>query len=93
MASSSQWGPPLWSFIHSICNFNFEENERFVLQTIENLKALRGAIPCHKCRDTYDRYLQELDTINKNEPYVLYKWSIRLHNEVNRKLGKQLFIE
>ena len=93
MASTTQWGPPLWAFIHSMCNFNFEDNERFNIQTIENLKALAGAIPCHKCRKMYETYLTELDTLDYQEPYALYKWSIRLHNAVNGKLGKPIFNE
>jgi Erv1 / Alr family len=93
MTSTTVWGPHLWAFIHCICKFNFEDNERFVLQTIENLKSLAGAIPCHKCRHIYEKYIEELDSLDKKEPYVLYKWSVRLHNEVNKKLGKPVFTE
>lgn len=91
MSGSNEWGPPLWHFIHALCKFNFENNEPYVTRTIQNLKALSGAIPCEKCRDHYNQSLKELDTINPRTPWVLYEWSIKLHNEINAKLGKPPF--
>jgi hypothetical protein len=89
MASTQQWGPPLWNFIHALCNFHFEENnEHHVKHAIECLKALKGAIPCYKCQAFYGENLKELDTINPTEYRALYNWSVRLHNAVNEKLGK-----
>jgi hypothetical protein len=93
MSTTTEWGPPLWKFIHTICNFDFADNKPYVIRTIENLKALSGAIPCYKCRLLYDEKLKQLDTIDPSESLVLYKWSIELHNEVNKKLNKPIFIE
>lgn len=88
------WGIHLWGFIHTISIIDYENNEPYVIKIIENLKALSGAIPCHKCIALYEEHLKKLDGtdgtdgIAKTESMVLFKWSVDLHNAVNRKHQK-----
>jgi len=87
----SHWGIHLWGFIHTITIIDYENNEIYVSKTIENLKALTNAIPCHKCIALYKEYLEKLDNIDKTESMVLFKWSVDLHNAVNKKHNKMEF--
>ena len=82
------WGPILWTFIHTICVIDFENNEHYVTQTISNLQALGPVIPCHKCRGLYEEHLKKLESIDRKESMVLFRWSWELHNAVNVKLNK-----
>jgi hypothetical protein len=82
------WGPSLWKFIHTICIIDFENNEPYVTQIISNLKSLGPVIPCHKCQALYEDHLKKLDTIDRSESMVLFKWSWELHNAVNIKHNK-----
>lgn len=82
------WGPHLWGYIHTICIIDFENNSEYVEKTIRNLIELTHAIPCPKCIELYIDHLQKLDTIDKTESMVLFKWSVELHNAVNRKMRK-----
>lgn len=85
----NHWGPYLWGFIHTITIIDYQQNEPYVIKTIENLKGLINAIPCHKCIALYEEYLKKLDEIDTKESIVLFKWSVDLHNAVNRKHQKQ----
>lgn len=83
------WGTYLWGYIHTICIIDFQDNQPFVDKTIANLIELKNAIACPKCSKFYGEYLEKLDTIDKTESMVLFKWSVDLHNAVNRKMGKE----
>jgi hypothetical protein len=91
MSHPSAWGPPLWKFIHTICNF--EKNDEFSFKIRDHLKILEGVIPCEVCRTSYSEKIKELDTLDLTKPWALYNWTIDLHNHVNRKIGKPLWIE
>lgn len=82
------WGTYLWSYIHTICIIDFQNNTEYVEKTIKNLIELKDAIPCPKCINLYTIYLEKLCRIDKKESMVLFKWSVDLHNEVNQKIGK-----
>jgi hypothetical protein len=83
-----QWGPALWNFIHTISITNSIEqsnNIRNMLQHIYNI------IPCPSCTDLYKLHLTFLYTIDLSQPLSLFKWSVDLHNAVNKKLNKPIW--
>lgn len=87
----NHWGHHLWSYIHTICVLDSEEccgNENLGRQFVASLKALLHVIPCDICADMYSKHLPELDTLDLTKPMVLFDWSWRVHNMVNKKLGK-----
>jgi hypothetical protein len=87
------WGPKLWFFIHTIA-LNFPENPTFEQKKsyesfFENLKYI---IPCDKCRLHYTQR-QQVNPVSKylTDPNALFKYTIDLHNEVNKSLGKRIY--
>jgi hypothetical protein len=87
------WGPKLWFFIHTIA-LNFPENPTFEQKKyyesfFENLKYI---IPCDKCRLHYTQR-QNINPVSKylTDPNALFKYTIDLHNEVNKSLGKRIY--
>lgn len=82
------WGPHLWGFIHSITIIDYESNETYNKNIREVLRELRDCFPCPTCKETYKKYIDKLDLLDMRHPMVLFKWSVDLHNEVNRKLNK-----
>lgn len=82
------WGHHLWGYIHTICIIDCGNNSELADKTIKNLIELTHAIPCPKCIHLYSDHLQKLETIDKAESMVLFKWSVELHNAVNRKMRK-----
>jgi hypothetical protein len=82
------WGPYLWGFIHTISIIDYENSETYNKNIKDVLKELKDCFPCPTCKDTYKNYLDKLENVNIKEPMVLFRWSVDLHNEVNKKLNK-----
>lgn len=80
--SKQHWGNPLWSFIHSIClDINID-----VVITKNVLVNLQNCIPCYKCKNKYIPHMSILDQLTTKEE--LFKWSVDLHNEINKYFFK-----
>ena len=87
------WGPKLWFFIHTLA-LNFPINPTFEeVKSYETFFVnLKYIIPCDKCRLHYTQR-QEINPVSKylTDPNTLFKYTIDLHNEVNKSLGKRVF--
>ena len=87
------WGPNLWVFIHSIA-LNFPNNPSF--EEIKNYESffenLKYIIPCDKCRLHYRQRLND-NPVSKylTDSNALFIYTIDLHNEVNKSLGKRIY--
>lgn len=88
------WGKHMWYTIHFIAMDYPEqptsEDKRNFQVFFENLHTV---IPCYKCSVNYIKHLHELpinsEALKSNEG--LFKWTVDLHNIVNRDLGKQVW--
>ena len=85
------WGKYLWSFLHtmSICDFDSgETNFRIQGPIKNNIKMLTNSIPCNSCKEHFIKNLSNIDTLDLNKSNILFYWTVDLHNEINKKLGK-----
>ncbi len=84
----TKWGPHLWFFMHTI-SFNFPENPNFKNKVEYNdfYNSLKNMIPCELCKTHYIQYL-EVSPPDLSGRSALVKWTIDLHNKVNKQLGK-----
>lgn len=80
------WGPPLWTFMHTL-SFNYEKNPTKVdKQNMFNFfDSLRHVIPCETCRNHYDEFFKK-NNIQKalNSRDELIDWVLACHNNVNK---------
>lgn len=84
------WGPYLWAFIHTITIIDLgQDNIKHNSNALDVLYGLQNCIPCLKCKDKYVKQLEKLADVNLDERMVLFRWSVDLHNEVNKKLNKE----
>ena len=79
MVGKSTWGPPLWRFIHSFALHKSKAETRRMLYGVIQL------LPCDECRRHYIKYITEFPPSGD-----LFEWTVRLHNSVNRRLGKHV---
>jgi hypothetical protein len=87
-----EWGKHLWGYIHTICIIDNDDPNTTRQQTDHVIKCLRGlsdSIICSKCAEHFKISLENFMTstdICRN--MALFEWSVNIHNEINRKLGK-----
>lgn len=85
------WGPFVWASIHLICLGAPERfdgsNQAPYLQFFQNLPYV---LPCQKCKEHLLEHLKShsLDAAVSGGRSTLFRWSVDLHNIVNRSLGK-----
>ena len=82
------WGPMFWNFLHCIPNELTLENK---CMFIAMFKKLSYVIPCNVCKLHYIQFYEK-NPLPKNLTIInLKKWVLKLHNDINKKLGKVEF--
>lgn len=85
------WGPPLWISIHNVA-LGFPENPTTAdrEQYRQFYELLGYVIPCQKCATNYRQHTSDLPIdqflYNRKD---LFRWTVLLHNIVNKSLGKR----
>ena len=93
MNNNNIWGPPAWTFLHTV-TYNYPENpteddKRNFYNFFMNLQYV---LPCEKCKEHYKQNIQKYDLKNSlGSRQELVKWLIDLHNDINRDNGKQVW--
>ena len=89
---TSVWGPIMWHSMHTI-SFNYpveptiDDKEKYM----SFYKSIGNVLPCRYCRDNFRKNLEKvpitMETMNSRE--TLSRWLYKLHEEVNKMLGKE----
>lgn len=87
------WGPCAWVFIHSLAAAvgNADLEKQMIEQFHIILKLMKDVLPCKHCRQSYEKFLDEIlrKNWNKEDPSIrvdLFHITYELHNKVNQKL-------
>ena len=84
------WGPATWTFFHVLGEKL--TNDKLVKPIIELIKQICSCLPCPVCREHSTLILKNYslyDKINTIKDLKRFIWEF--HNQVNKKLGKQLY--
>ena len=93
MQSAADWGPSLWKSIHFIAlgyPDNPSQSDRYDYKNFYT--SLGKVLPCMRCSRHYEQHLESLpihDYLDTQDR--LFEWTVRLHNAVNRDLGKPTY--
>ena len=89
--SPNVWGPFFWHTIHIVA-IGYPKNPTYTDKKCakEFYESLAFLLPCSVCREHYKEHLAE----NPLTPFLdsrtdLIKWTINIHNKVNKSLGKK----
>jgi len=87
------WGPHLWYSIHFIALGYPNEASNIDKQNYKNFYInIPNIIPCEECSkhfiDSLNNYQIDNYLDNKNK---LFEWTVIIHNEVNKLLGKKIW--
>jgi hypothetical protein len=86
------WGRHMWYSIHFISlsypDIPSTDDVRYYKSFFENLHQV---IPCYKCSVNYVKHLNErpLELSDLKNSITLFKWTVDIHNIVNRELKKK----
>lgn len=87
MAVISKLGPGLWYSIHFMALRALDPNEK--MGFVAYINALVEDFPCQECVQHLREYLSKHPLINYwHLELGMFQWSVGLHNDVNRRLGK-----
>jgi hypothetical protein len=91
----SVWGPIFWHTIH-VTALAYPENPSYAQKRAakEFYESLAHLIPCPKCRDHYQTHLQKMPiTPHLDRRADLFRWTVEVHNTVNKVLEKPIVKE
>jgi Erv1 / Alr family len=77
------WGPNLWGTLHLLCLAG--------TITPNFVQEFAKVIPCPMCAGHFAEVLKENPFPDSDDPLVLFRWSVHIHNLVNARLGKPIF--
>jgi hypothetical protein len=89
------WGPFFWHTIHIIAlGYPMEPSHAHKKAAKEFYESLKILIPCPICKEHYIAHLEKYPlTPHLDRRTDLFRWTVLLHNEVNKALGKRPFTE
>lgn len=93
MNNNNIWGPPAWTFLHTV-TYNYPENptEDDKRNFYNFFMNLQHVLPCEKCKAHYKQNIKKYDLKNNlGSRQDLVKWLIDLHNDVNKDNGKPIW--
>lgn len=93
--SPNCWGPIFWSTIH-IAALAYSQKPSYGEKKAakEFYEALQFMLPCPMCREHLKNHLIKYPiTPHLDRREDLFKWTVMLHNEVNKSLNKPIFTE
>lgn len=84
------WGKFIWTSIHIIALGYPDKPTQLDKQNYkEFLTNFWKVIPCYKCSQNYQVHLKELPIDEYlTDNLTLFEWTVKLHNIVNKQLGK-----
>jgi hypothetical protein len=80
--SPDVWGPNLWGTLHLLC-LTGTITPNFVQE-------YATVIPCPMCAGHFAEILKENPLPDSDDPLVLFRWSVHVHNLVNARIGKPI---
>ena len=73
----------MWGTLHLLCLAG--------TITPNFVQEFAGVIPCPMCAGHFAELLKENPFPDSDDPLVLFRWSVHVHNLVNARLGKPIF--
>jgi hypothetical protein len=89
------WGPFFWHTIHiTALGYPAEPSYAHKKAAKDFYESLKTLIPCPVCKEHYVKHLEKYPIMpHLDKRSDLFKWTVLLHNEVNKTLDKPAYTE
>lgn len=77
------WGPTLWGTLHLLCLAG--------TITPNFVQEFAKVIPCPMCANHFTELIITNPLPESDDPLILFRWSVHIHNLVNARIGKPIF--
>jgi hypothetical protein len=90
--SPSNWGPPIWTFFHTLAEKINEETFQSVFPILFNyIRRICTVLPCPECSQHATRFLAKVNPAGVRDKNDFRNIMCIFHNAVNRRKNKPLF--
>lgn len=89
---SKEWGPRLWFVIHTFAlGYPKNPSKKIQKEYKQFYMSIKYTLPCAVCRQGYAKFVKELPLTAAvlKDRNSLFKWTVKIHNKVNKKLNKK----
>ncbi|POS82815.1 hypothetical protein EPUL_004117, partial [Erysiphe pulchra] len=84
-------GRSSWTLLHSIAaSYPVEPSQSQKSNVAQFLKLFAKLYPCWVCAEDFEAYIEK-NRVRVDSRHELGKWMCEAHNDVNKKLGKDIF--
>lgn len=92
MSPPNTWGPPSWTFFHTIAEKIKEESFQVIgIELFFYIRRICSALPCPECSLHATQFLGKIDPKTLKTKLDLVKTLYIFHNVVNKRKSKSLF--
>lgn len=92
MSSISEWGSIFWKFFHTIVESIDEDKYNNVyIELFQYIKSICNVLPCPQCSNHAKEYLKHVKDNQLRTKDGFRNMLFNFHNDVNKRLKKNLF--
>lgn len=87
------WGKHIWYTMHFVAlNYPNQPSPEDRKRYQAFFESFQYVLPCSKCAEHYLKTLADVDIrAYLDSPHRLFEWTVRIHNAVNQRLGKEVW--
>jgi hypothetical protein len=85
-------GPGYWASWHLKSLYSDTKDKK--IEVARNIALDISNFPCLKCKNHSKEYVTKnplLYAVNNKDPYSMFIWTFKFHNEVNLRIGKKVY--
>lgn len=91
MTSNNIWGPTAWKHLHFVAlNYPSKPSAEDKHTYKQFIELFGKTLPCYMCSQNFSRHIsnEPLTDNTLKDNHSLFNWTVRLHNMINKELGK-----
>lgn len=94
MSNNVYWGEPTWVFFHTLAEkIKDNEYDKEKQEILKLIKSICSNLPCPECKKHATKYMSKITVQDINTKDILKNLLLTFHNEVNKRLHREIKTE